>query len=77
MSQKQAKIQIPKAVLEQIYAEVEARVEARFKPRIESLEKECERWKEVAASWKRRYFKMEERALKAEGQLALKEIEIK
>ena len=77
MTQKQAKIQIPKEVLEQIYAEVEARVEARFKPRIESLEKECERWKEAAASWKRRYFKMEERALKAEGQLALKEIEIK
>lgn len=68
---------IPKEVLEQIYAEVEARVEGRFREQIERLEKQCRLYEEASDAWQKRYFRMEEKARKLEGQLSLRDAEIK
>jgi transposase len=74
---KAANIQLPKELLEQIYAEVEARVERKFEDRIKALEKKCARLEEERDAWRTRYFKEQERALALQGKLELAEIKIK
>lgn len=72
-----AKQQLPRELLEQIYAEVEARVERKFEDRIKALERECAQLKKERDTWRTRYFKEQERARALQGKLELAEIKIK
>lgn len=62
--------QLPKELLEQIYAEVEKRVEAKFKDRLDRLEKQCKHWKKL-------YFNEVKRSEKLAGDLSIANARIK
>lgn len=69
--------QLPKDLLEQIYAEVETRVARKFESRIRELEKKCERLEEERNIWRKKYFKEQENSRHLEGKLQLANAKIK
>jgi transposase len=73
---KAAILQLPKELLEQIYAEVETRVAKKFESRIEELEKKCERLEAERDAWQKRYYKEQDRAQHLQGKLELANAEI-
>ncbi len=77
-------IQLPKELLEQIYAEVEQRVEAKFKDRIDklearikALERENEELRKSRDHWKKLYYNEVKRSEKLAGELSLANARIK
>ncbi len=73
---KAASIQLPKELLEQIYAEVETRVSKKFESRILELEKRCEQLEGERDAWRKRYYKEQEKSQHLEGKLQLANAEI-
>jgi transposase len=74
---KASTLQLPKELLEQIYAEVEARVERKFSERISALEKRAERAERERDIWQKRYFREQETSRHLQGKLELAEEKIR
>lgn len=70
-------INLPKELLEQIYAEVESRVEAKFGKKIKELELKLAKSKDELWHWKKLYFKEQERSQELRDELSLARSEIK
>ena len=74
---KPATVEIPKELLEQIYAEVEARVEKKFRAEIDHLKKQVAHYKAEADAWRTRYYSEKKKSEKLQGELSLARAEIR
>lgn len=74
---KASSIQLPKEILEQIYAEVEARIERKFRSEIAELKQRLNSLQEESDAWKKRYFAEQARARGLQGKLELAQVKIK